>query len=66
LLIWAFIDFENDSVSLYKLPKLLFSFTEKKGRKSITLASVAKKAAVAPQIYTFQTLVANQDLNSNT
>ena len=53
LLIWMFVDFENNSVCVYKLPRRLFCMSDKQGRSSITLSSIASKNGINPELYIF-------------
>lgn len=51
VLIWLYIDFDKDSVIVYKLPSKLFALKGGPGRQSIYLKSIAKDAE--PTVYAF-------------
>lgn len=54
LLIWMFVDFENDSVNVHRFNRDMFSLSGNSDRKSISLSGIAKRNAIVPDIYSFQ------------
>ena len=59
-LIWLFIEFDTDSVHLYKLPRSVFELTGGNKRSSISLKSIVNKNNINSEIYTF-TLQTQED-----
>jgi len=53
-LIWMYFDFNNNEVSIYKLPYLMFNFDGTKTRKSIRLLTIVKNNNILPDIYKFE------------
>lgn len=54
LLIWMFVDFENDSVKFHRFYRDMFCLSNESNRRSISLSSIAKSNVVVPEIYSFQ------------
>ena len=54
ILAWVYINFENDTASIYKLQRSLFNISGGNGRKSITLSGIVKSAGVQPTVYAFK------------
>ncbi len=53
-LIWMHFDFNDNEVSLYKLPYLMFNLDGTKTRKSIRLLTIVKNNNILPNLYKFE------------
>lgn len=64
ILVWAYIEFDTDSVHIYRLPRKFFSLNGGTGRNSISLRSIATQNNITPEIFLFEFQTISQGIEN--